>query len=86
MLAADAAHLEDVGKVAGKRQRQRQMDLLRAVVGECDPLAQRAIAQVDRSRDVDGVLEKDNPFVLVDVRIGEIDVEVEVVVPDRRAQ
>src|SRR5437763_11324700 len=37
LLAADAAHLEDVREVAGKCQRQRQMDLLRAVVGERDP-------------------------------------------------
>jgi hypothetical protein len=28
LLAADAAHLEDVGEVAGERQRQRKLNLL----------------------------------------------------------
>ena len=49
---------------------------LRAVVGERNPLAQGAVAQIDRARDVDGVLEEHDPVVGVDVRVGEIDVEL----------
>jgi hypothetical protein len=56
------------------------------VVGERDALAQGAVAQVDRSTDVHGILEEDDPIVLVDVCIGQIDVKTEVVVPDCRAQ
>ena len=59
---------------------------VRAVVGERDALAQGAVAQIDRARDMHGVLQQDDPAVGVDVGVGEIDVVVEIVVLDRRAQ
>jgi hypothetical protein len=82
-FAADAADLEDIGKVAGKCQGEREIDRLRTVVGERDPFAQRPVAQIDRAPDVDGVLEEDDPVILVEIRVREIDMEAEVVVPDR---
>ena len=76
-------HFEDIGKVAGKCQGEREIDRLRTVVGERDPFTQRPVAQIDRAPDVDGVLEEDDPVILVEIRVREIDMEAEVVVPDR---
>src|SRR5262249_18373586 len=86
MLAANAADLEDIGKVAGEGERQRQLNLLRAVIGKCDPLAQGPVAQVDRPPDVHRVFEKNDAIACVNVGIGQIDIEAQIVVPDGGAQ
>ena len=56
------------------------------MVGERYALAQGAVAQIDRARDVHGVLQQHDPAVDVDVWVGQVDVVVEVVVLDRGAQ
>ncbi len=83
---AHAAHLEDVGEVAGEGEREREGDALRPVVGDGDALVQRALVQVDGARDMHRVLGKHDVLVGVDVGVGEVDLQVEVVVPDGGAE
>ena len=78
-LPADPPDLENIGKIAGKGERQRDVDVVGAVIGKAHPLPQRTPVKIDRPGDVDGILGEPQLPLPIDVGIGEIDGKTEIV-------
>ena len=75
-----AAHLEQIREVVVEEQRQLEVLGTIAVVLQADALIGRSAPQEYRPHDMQHVLRQHDPFLAVDVRIGEIDGEDRVVV------
>ena len=84
--APHPAHLEQIEKVARERKRERQLDALLAEITHAEPLMRRAVPEENAANDVDGVLRQDQFVVEIDVGIGEVDGENDIVVPHVRAE
>jgi hypothetical protein len=71
--AAQAAHLEHIGEVIVKHERQGQADRVVGVVPQRNSLVERVAVDKDRAHDVHGVLRQDEPLLHIQIRIGEVD-------------
>src|SRR5215813_3219844 len=80
LAAMQAAHLEKVGKIAVEHDGELQMDRMVAVIADREPLIRRVVPEKNGAHEMEGVLGQDKPLVEIDVRIGQIDSELAVVV------
>ena len=83
---AQAAHFEQVGKVAGKGERKLHVEGQVAVVLQAQPLIGGAVQQKKRAHDVQRVFRLHQLAVEVDVRVGQIDGEDGIVVAHVRTE
>ena len=84
--AADAAHFENIGKVAGKGHRQPQRHLRLAVIADAEALIDGPAPEEKCAHDVQRVFRQNQALVEINVRIGEIDGEHRIVVAHIRAE
>ena len=70
--ASFASHLEQIGKVIAKQQRQIEARFIFAMVLNADTLVGRASPEKDRAHDVQHVFLKHNTPLPINVRVGEI--------------
>ena len=77
---AFAAHLEQIGEVIVKQQRQVEARLMIAVILQSDALIGRTAPQENRPHDVQRILLQRQPAVAVHVGIGEVDGQRRIVV------
>jgi len=85
-LPAHPAHLEDVREVGLEGQGQDEVDLLQAVVGDPERLVAGPLVQEGGAEDVDQPTRQEAVLANLDVGIGEVHGEEDVVVPDRGAE
>ena len=84
--SVQSAHLEQVGEIAVEEDAQAQVDRTIAVVADRKPLIGSMAPEKNRAHDVNGVLRQDKALVEINIRIGQIDSELGVVVAYVRAE
>src|SRR5262249_39230306 len=85
-LASSPAYLEQVREIIAEADREVDDERSIAVILHSEPLIGGRLPEKCGADDVKRVLFKDDPLVLVDIRIGQIDAEDGIVVADTRAQ
>ena len=70
----DSADLKNVGKIAGKNDRQLDSDWILAVIANSQPLIERAVRDKGCPYDMQRVLFQDELIVDKDVWVGQIDI------------
>ena len=84
--ATHPPHLEQIGKVTGKSERQPDLARTLAVVMNAQPLIGRIAPQEYRADDVQDVLGQHKLVVEIDVGIGQVDGQRRIVVAHARTQ
>src|SRR5205823_6837383 len=75
-----------IGKIAVEKYAQAQIDCVIAVIADRNPLIGGVAPEKNRAHDMHRVLGEDQALVEIDVRIGQIDRELRVVVTHIRAE
>src|SRR5262245_57352001 len=82
----EAAHFEEVGKVACEGKRKQQLNGLCAIIVQSQALMKRLARDEKRSGDVQQILLQHDDVAVAEIRIGEVDLKNTIVVRQRRSE
>ena len=73
----EPTNLKDVGEIAGNNDGQLEIDVLLAVIAHSQALVELTAPKEDRADDVKRILAADVTLADKDIRVGEVDIEIE---------